>query len=386
MARQPRDGVATNRVLPGLSRLLCSRTSVAVLLVLLVGLCLAGVLLPQRGSQSHAPWQANHPNLARLVAWVRLDAVFTSPPFLALLGFAGLSITVFLLARLRDLRPVPPDRGFLLIRRRLLGLWLLHAGLLGILVAGALSALTHSEGGLLLTEGQTQAVDLRRPHDTSAPRPDGKPAAPFEVRLDKFHPVFKGRFGTPDYASDLAVIEDGREVRRATVRVNEPLVHRGVTLYQQLHGFSVLVTLTDDRGRRQLHAWVALHSELEADPVRYRDDFTIPGTALSVEAEFFPEAYMVGNRLASRSPVPKNPVLAVVVRDGVDTVYEGPLYLNKPVELAGGSRLSMTGVRYWSRFDAVRDRGIGARVVCAWIAVAGLCIRFLPQRDVRGGS
>ncbi len=383
MERHPRDAAATSRALPRLSRLVCSRKAVAVLLALLVGLCLAGVLLPQRGSPSHAPWRANHPRMALLVGWVGLDAAFTSPPFIALLGVGGLSIAVFLLVRLRDLRLVWPGRGLLrvlLARRRLLGSLVFHAGLLGIVLAGAISALTRCEGTLLLTEGQVAAVDAR-PAGKSLPSKRGsRPPAPFQVRLDKFHPVFRGRFGSPDYASDVTVLEDGREVRRATVRVNEPLVHRGVTLYQELHGFSPLVVLTDAQGRRRFHSWVALHSDVEADPVRYRDDFVIPGTTLAVEAEFFPDAYLVGNRLASRSPVANNPALEVTVRDGVDTVYEGPVYLGQPVELQGGLRLKLADVRYWSRFDTVRDQGVGALFVCAWIAVGGLCVRFAPQR------
>ena len=99
-----------------------------------------------------------------------------------------------------------------------------------------------------------------------------------------------------------------------------------------------------------------------------------------------PDAVEEDGRWASRSPDPVSPVLFVRVRDSVETVYEGPVYLDRPVELPGGMELSLAGVRYWSAFDTVCGRGLGALFLSAWVAVGGLCIRFLPQRTARGKS
>lgn len=382
IAQQSLPAALPRHPLIRLSHVLCSRALVAVLLAALLGLCVLGVIIPQRGSPSHASWEAERPTLARLAAWSGLDHAFTSWPFLALVCFAGLSVTVSVAARLRGVlaRSDTGRLGALLARRRLLGSLLFHAGLVGILVGGTLSTLTRSEGRVLLTEGQEITLHEAQLQSARAPRINMGASAPFQLRLDRFHPVHEGSWGTPDYASDLTVFEGGREARRVTVRVNEPLAHNGVTLYQSVHGFSTLVVLTDAAGRPKFGSWVALGTDLKSDPVRYRDQFTIPGTRLAVEAELFPDACMRGGQLASRSPDPRNPALAVTVREGVNTLYRGPLYSGKPVELGDDLRLRLAGVRYWCGFDTVRDRGTGALLASAWVAVAGLCVRFWPRR------
>lgn len=390
------QGNKTARAIRGsarIVRLLCSRPFVAVLLGLLLGVCMAGVFIPQQGAPAYPQWRSDHPALAYLAAGLRLDRAFTSPPFLAVVGLAGLSVTLSVLTRLNDLRQRRRGRGLvreLLARRPLLGSLIFHAGLVGILAAAVTSALTRSEGMIVLTEGQVNALDSATLSSVEAPRLALKTSAPFQVRLDKFHPIHEGRFGTPDYASDLTVIEDGQEVLNTTVRVNEPLVHRGVTLYQQFHGFSPLFTLSDATGRQRFSSFVSFNSEVEteheSDPVRYRDDFTIPGTNLSIEAELFPDAFMLGNQLASHSPDPKNPAMAVIVRDGVETIFNGPVYLGQVVELGSGLRLAFGGLRYWSGFNTVRDQGSGALFVSAWAAVIGLCLRFMPRMKLRAAG
>ncbi|MBM4036571.1 MAG: cytochrome c biogenesis protein ResB [Planctomycetes bacterium] len=314
--------------------LLWSRRVAAVLLALLAALCMAGAVVP-RG--------------------------ILAIPFAALAGLVGLSASACVVTRAYRLI----HSALRIPHSALLGSLLFHAGLVGLTAAGALSTLTREEGKLLLTEGQETNLAT---------------AAGVRLRLEKFHPVHVGSWGTPDYASDLAVIEEGQEARRATVRVNEPLVHRGLTLYQALHGFSVLVVLADAQGRPRAGSWVALGTDLKSQPVRYRDTFTLPGTRLAVEAEFFPDAFPEGDKLTTRSPDPRNPALAATVRDGLDTLYRGPVYLEKPVQLRDGLWLKLAGVRYWSGFDTVRDRGVGLLFASAWAAVAGLCLRFWPKR------
>lgn len=376
------------RGLGSAQRFLCSQRVVATEIALLVALCMAGGFIPQQGSVAHAQWQQEHPALASIAGWTWLDTVYTSPQFLVLLALIGLGAVLSMATRIKTFLNENGGRVTLrdvLERQRLWGSLLFHAGLVGVLVAGVVSTLTRSEGSIILTEGQSITLDSAQLSNRIAPRLDLKPAKPFQVRLDKFHPVHDGRWGSPDYASDVTVVEaDGREGQSAYVHVNEPLKHRGVTIYQTIHGFSPLLDLRDSSGRHQFYSWVSLSTELsEEEETRYRDEFAVPGTTLTIEAEFFPDSYMMGDRLASRSPDPKNPALAVTVRDGVDTIYNGPVYLGEPVELASGLWLEMAGVRYWSGFDVVRDLGAGALFISAWVAIAGLGIRFVPLRGMR---
>jgi cytochrome c biogenesis protein ResB len=366
----------------GVPRFLGSRRFVAVLLAVIVAVCLASVLLPQQTSGSYAAWRDANPGAARFAERFGLSDTFRSPFFLALMSLLGLSLVISLLSRLSSLSPRRTGEGWgaaLLAHRKLAGSFIFHAGLLGLLVAGTVSALTRAGGSILVTEGQTITVAQDHLHSTSRPKVMWDSPRPFEIRLDLFHPVHEGRWGVPDYASDVTVIENGHQVRRATVRINEPLRHRGVTFYQQIHGFSPLIVLRDERGRAQFGKWVALSSDLEADPVRYTDEFQIPGSGFAFEAELFPDAYMIGDRLASRSPNPNNPAILVTVREDSEILYEGPVYQGEAVKLKEGLLLGLEGVRYWSGFKTVWDSGAQALFWFAWIAIAGLCIRFAPR-------
>ena len=59
----------------------------------------------------------------------------------------------------------------------------------------------------------------------------------FEVYCEDFEVSFYADSGRPkDYTSDLIVREDGREVLRKTIEVNDPLQYGGLTFYQSSYG------------------------------------------------------------------------------------------------------------------------------------------------------
>ncbi|MFX8184121.1 cytochrome c biogenesis protein ResB, partial [Acinetobacter baumannii] len=54
---------------------------------------------------------------------------------------------------------------------------------------------------------------------------------PFEVELKKFSVDYYPTGMPKSFASDI-VIHDGPATREATVKVNEPVIHKGVAIYQ----------------------------------------------------------------------------------------------------------------------------------------------------------
>jgi len=59
----------------------------------------------------------------------------------------------------------------------------------------------------------------------------------FQVRLDKFQVFYYEPGGSPkEFRSDLTFMQDGREVQRATCRVNEPVTFGGLTFFQSSYG------------------------------------------------------------------------------------------------------------------------------------------------------
>ncbi len=59
----------------------------------------------------------------------------------------------------------------------------------------------------------------------------------FSVRCDDFEVEFYENSQMPrEYKSWLTVIEDGKEVMRKAIEVNDPLTYKGITFYQASYG------------------------------------------------------------------------------------------------------------------------------------------------------
>ncbi|MFN8080085.1 MAG: cytochrome c biogenesis protein ResB [Kineosporiaceae bacterium] len=89
--------------------------------------------------------------------------------------------------------------------------------------------------------------------------------------------------GSPqDYATELVLRRGAVEVARGTVRINHPLRHEGLSLYQSYFGTAAMVTVQDRAGRVLFDDGVALQW-VSADERFNQGRFVVPGTALVVE-------------------------------------------------------------------------------------------------------
>jgi cytochrome c biogenesis protein len=134
-----------------------------------------------------------------------------------------------------------------------LGVYVIHAGIILILIGGMIGAWRGFEGQIQLSPGdETQFYFDRR-------EPGKRVPIGFTVRCQdarvEFHPD-----GTPKaYFSDLEILEEGKVVVAKTIRVNEPLRHKGISFYQATFGQKPVdektifhLTLTDRKtGRRE---------------------------------------------------------------------------------------------------------------------------------------
>lgn len=109
------------------------------------------------------------------------------------------------------------------------GAYATHAGIVIIFVGAIVGNLFGFKSYLSLPDGaEGSHIDVR----------GGKEHMdlPFAVRNNRFWMETYPN-GTPkEYSSDLSVIENGREVMRKTITVNDPLVHKGVWFYQSGYG------------------------------------------------------------------------------------------------------------------------------------------------------
>ena len=125
-----------------------------------------------------------------------------------------------------------PNQEIYLLERgryRPVGPYLIHVALL-LILAGALI------GKFWGVDGQP----VHRPGGGGRRLSGGAQAEKplnFQVRLDKFQVSYYEPGSSPkEFRSDLTFMQDGREVSRATCRVNEPVSFGGLTFYQSSYG------------------------------------------------------------------------------------------------------------------------------------------------------
>lgn len=111
-----------------------------------------------------------------------------------------------------------------------LAVFVIHAGLVLILVGGGAGTKFGFEGQMKLAEGEDS--HLFYDNKGKGPvRPIGFRVLLKDTRVETYEN------GSPKaYYSDLAVIEDGQIVKEQTIKVNKPMEYRGVYFYQATYG------------------------------------------------------------------------------------------------------------------------------------------------------
>ena len=112
-----------------------------------------------------------------------------------------------------------------------LGAYVVHLGVLLLLIGGLIGSMAGFEGFVNIPENEST--------DTVQLRSSGQPhQLPFAVRLDRFQISFYDeRSRMPkEYRSTLTILEDGEPVFTRDILVNSPLRHRGINIFQSSYG------------------------------------------------------------------------------------------------------------------------------------------------------
>jgi cytochrome c biogenesis protein len=193
--------------------------------------------------------------------------------------------------------------------------------------------------------------------------------------------------------SKLAVLENGREVKRKEISVNDPLVFDGVRFFQSSYGStgqvsSVLLTATPRSGSGPAQ-------EIELQPnekVRLDSETTVQ------LASFVPDFVLNGNQIESRSDQPNNPAIQLAVeskQSGKATVWLFPRFpeFSHPENSPYAFRFRDLRTGYYTGLQVAHEPGQAA--VWAGVLLMGLGlamafyfvhIRFwvVPVSDDRG--
>jgi cytochrome c biogenesis protein len=181
-----------------------------------------------------------------------------------------------------------------------MAVYIVHASLLLIFFGGIVDGLWGWRGTLNLNEGDTSSqIEMR----------DGKTKTlPFAIRCDQAGQENYAD-GTPKkWWSKLAVVNDGRDLLKKQIVVNDPLVYRGIRFYQSSYGSNGKVdklvldaTPRDNSGEKREIAF------------RPSDTATLDADTTVLFAEFIPDFAVRDGQVYRRSNQLGNPAVHLVV-------------------------------------------------------------------------
>lgn len=249
------------------------------------------------------------------------------------------------------------------------GSMLFHAGLLLMLIAATLTAVTLFSAELLLTQGlplplgREGFLKIWREPLIAPAFPDG------EIALDEFKAVFKDERFPVDYVARVRTSDDSGE-RSADVRVNDPLKVGQIQYTLDNYGYAPEFTIKNRTGELIFEGYVSLVLRKENE-----DYFDIPGTDMRLFVRLFPDFVMTGTGPSTRSEELNNPVLGLRLTKGIETVRGKLLKMGKTVEI-GDIQVAAGELRPWAHFGAARDMGQPVLFASIIIMTGGLLLRF----------
>ena len=241
-----------------------------------------------------------------------------------------------------------------------------HLGLILFLVAAGVTSRLGDEQGLVVPEGESLTV-----------QPIGTPGLLLVKNLGFDAPGFDT--GKPtDFTTDLAVYQDGQEIARKTIRVNDPLSIGGYTFHQNGFGAAPHLVVRDAKGQPLWDAKVPLTDQAAGSPYGI---LAVPGRDLGLQLLLARESdgtgvvlvlpYRVVGTNPDGSPIPQNFAPVRLLRG--DTKVSDEL----------GISISLTDFGEYTLLIAKKDPGQGLIWLAFLCLITGITITFyLPRRRV----
>ena len=239
---------------------------------------------------------------------------------------------------------------------------LTHAGLVLFLLAGAVTVAAGFETVVFVGEGQTAPV-----------RAVGTPGN-LLVKNQAFQAPRRADGSFADYSTDLSVYQDGSEVARKTIRVNDPLLVGGFVFHQNTFGPAAELTIHDASGALVWDGPLLLDDEVAGAP---RGFMTIPGADVGLVAVLTPTAdgtpALVLQGVGPADPqTGRNPTLFLV------TI---PMGVTTDPEVTAGQSITWSGVGSWTGLVIKRDPGQPIVWIAFGLLIVGLVLTFyFPRR------
>ncbi|MCL5073973.1 MAG: cytochrome c biogenesis protein ResB [Actinobacteria bacterium] len=183
--------------------------------------------------------------------------------------------------------------------------------------------------------------------------------------------------GTPkDYRSEVAVFENGKEVKRGTIKVNHPLIYKGIRFHQMFFGPAVKMLVMDSEGLVLFDNNVALPSVRISRPLqRPEGSFKLKGTDYSV--------VIIGSAVNGTDTLIGKDEIGIEIYENTDIpVAWTTLQLGISQKIAGLNITFMEHKKY-SGLQVSREPGISLIWIASFLFISGLCmVFFFPRQQI----
>ncbi len=130
------------------------------------------------------------------------------------------------------------------------GVYFIHVSILVIFAGAVYGTFTGFKGRIMLLEGEStnQVMKVDQAGNIQ------KIPLNFSIRCNKFRVEFYPSGAPKLFQSDLSILKDGKEVKKKSILVNDPLSYNGITFYQSTYQAmpEAIVKITSPDGKQRL--------------------------------------------------------------------------------------------------------------------------------------
>jgi|GEM_PF-6343702 len=401
--------------------ILKSKKLAVMMIFILAVLATAGMIVPQDSGtgSDYMIWAQKYPSLAPVIEILQLNRVFQAKWFILTAIVFLINLTACTLQQMinnyrlwnrrnqpittettdieqmRDIADImtgnrykPVPGVFSLWVKGRFGIWgsvIFHLALLTITVGSLVSWTMKMEGYIKLAEGEVR-YELHDYYDTIKEGPffTENSHKEFAITLQKQN-ILVGRTGdVEDIISDIAVMENGEITVQTPLSEKEPLIYRGLRIFQRDAGFAPLFEVTGPGNKVPARTYVLLETHRHSGRAEFSlSGFPVLKSPFSVNIQFYPDMVIKGKTITTDKYTLDNPAAQVYVMEGNRVVAEKVLKPGDYVEFAP-YKVKMGDIRHWNGFDIVNDKGADIVFLGSWIALIGLVIIYLvPFKKVQ---
>jgi len=231
--------------------------------------------------------------------------------------------------------------------------YVVHSSLIIIFAGAIVDGVWGYKGYVSLGPGMSvERVEPAGPRGVSRP-------LPFTLRCEGAG-MEKYADGSPkQYWTQLVVEENGREVLRKRIHVNEPLTHRGIRFFQSSYGSTGVPTQLEIEA-----SWLNGKTPLQKITLRPDQPILLADGSRIQLANFVPDFVLEGNQISTRSNDPNNPAvhLALTQPDGSRAsvwFFSSSPQMNYPADPGIRFRLQGVEMGYFSGLQVAKQPGKG---------------------------